>query len=37
MGSIRFGDAGRAFVSAAPQDMKIARGTDGCAMASDRT
>jgi hypothetical protein len=38
MGSTPFGDADLRLAGlATPQDMKIARGTDDCAMASDRT
>jgi hypothetical protein len=37
MGSITFGDAGRAIVaSVPPRNMTVVRGENGCAMASDR-
>jgi hypothetical protein len=37
MGSTPFGDVGHRLAKpATPQDLKIARGFDGCAMASGR-
>jgi hypothetical protein len=37
MGTIRFGDGDAAMVAAVlPQKFAIVRGTNGCAMASDR-